>query len=515
MDALAARRWGARALAAVWCLAITLPAAALDQVALPASARAQTVTPAPPGPLSYAVSASAATRDLSTRPVAPVPAGYVGVSMDYCQISKYTGTVANPILAHLLLALAPSGPVIRIGGDELGTSCAHEPPVLELDPPIISALARRTNAKLILGIDFVSQDPSLVEPEVSTLLRAIDPTSPYPRIEAFEIGNEPDLYPDFGPTVSPPDTRPYFEKYLSTFNQWANLIRYAADDEGIGIAGPSLGRFGLPWITGTNAGDFEQLADESGHPTMITFHTYALLGTVRCPSQTCPSIENLLSDHSSAGLANGLAPFANQLAPGEQLRVDEMNSVTSGGVAGVSNTFASALWMLDTLFEMASVGVDGVNVHSLPGAAYELFTFSRASTGDWEAFVHPDYYGMLMFTQAFPTGARLLPVDAPAGPVKVWATLAPDGHTRVTLINQDSRPHRVELQLPPTTAPAELEWLRAPSVTAPSGVTLGGQTFGLETATGQLAAPALQPVSQLLGTYSIELPAYSAALLTR
>jgi hypothetical protein len=230
-------------------------------------------------------------------------------------------------------------------------------------------------------------------------------------------------------------------------------------------------------------------------------------------------VANLLSDRSSWGLAAALAPYvAVAHSHGLQFRVDELNSAAQAGClgrTGVSNTFTSALWMLDTLFDLASVGVDGVNVHSLPGAGYELFTFSRASTGGWHAFVHPDYYGMLMFSQAFPAGARLLPVSAPAGPVKVWATLAPDGRTRVTLINQDSQPHRVELQLPPSAAPAELEWLRGPSATATSGVTLGGQTFGLETNTGQLAAPALQPVSQLLGDYSIELPAYSAALLTR
>ena len=41
--------------------------------------------------------------------------------------------------------------------------------------------------------------------------------------------------------------------------------------------------------------------------------------------------------------------------------------------------------------------------------------------------MHPEYYGLLMFAQAFPPGARLLPVSAPAGPVKVWATEAPTG----------------------------------------------------------------------------------------
>jgi Glycosyl hydrolase family 79 C-terminal beta domain len=122
---------------------------------------------------------------------------------------------------------------------------------------------------------------------------------------------------------------------------------------------------------------------------------------------------------------------------------------------------------------------------------------------------------MLLFADAFPPGARLLPVHAPAGPVKVWATLDPGGRARVTLINKDARPHRVELQLPFALGQAEVEWLRAPGAAATSGVTLGGQTFGPETATGELAAPHLAPVGQMLGSYSIELPAYSAALLVR
>ncbi len=170
--------------------------------------------------------------------------------------------------------------------------------------------------------------------------------------------------------------------------------------------------------------------------------------------------------------------------------------------------------MLDALFSLASVGVDGVNVHSLPGAAYELFTFRRTSAG-WQAFVRPDYYGMLMFAQAFPAGAQLLPVDVPAGPVRVWATRGTDGHTRVTLINKDSQPRRVEVQLPPSAGAAQLEWLRAPSAGATSGVTLGGRSFGTETVTGALGFPHRQPVSQLLGRYSIEMPPDSAALLTR
>src|SRR5207342_66609 len=133
-----------------------------------------------------------------------------------------------------------------------------------------------------------------------------------------------------------------------------------------------------------------------------------------------PSVPDLLNDLSSAGLASQIAPYVTVAhRHGLPFRLDEMNSVSGSGVKGVSDTFASALWVLDTLYNLASVGVDGVNVHSLPGAAYELFTFEHTSSG-WQAFVHPEYYGMLLFAQSFPPGAQLLPVsENPTGLVKV------------------------------------------------------------------------------------------------
>src|SRR5205814_1754923 len=77
--------------------------------------------------------------------------------------------------------------------------------------------------------------------------------------------------------------------------------------------------------------------------------------------------------------------------------------------AGGPDAFASARWGLDVLFEMAAVGVDGVNMHTFPGAAYELFTF-RQVRGRWQAVVAPEYYGLEAFAQAAPAGSRLLSV---------------------------------------------------------------------------------------------------------
>ena len=98
-----------------------------------------------------------------------------------------------------------------------------------------------------------------------------------------------------------------------------------------------------------------------------------------------------------------------------------MNSVACGGRAGVSNTFASALWALDTMFELARTGDDGVNSPTSPRASYQLFRFHHRRR-HWRVIVHPEYYGMLLFAQAFRPGADLLAVREPVPSLlKVWA----------------------------------------------------------------------------------------------
>jgi Glycosyl hydrolase family 79 C-terminal beta domain len=191
-----------------------------------------------------------------------------------------------------------------------------------------------------------------------------------------------------------------------------------------------------------------------------------------------------------------------------------MNTVSCGDEPQVGFSFASALWALDTLFAMARVGVDGVNIHSSLASTTALFKFTRRN-GDWWASVEPEYYGLLMFAQAAPPGSRLLRV-AGAGAVRAWATRAPDGHIRLVLINPSaSEGETIEVNASgrAAEAPATLEALRAPSLSASSGVTLGGQSFGADTQTGQLT-PQASSVSPHEGHLVVVVPAASAALLT-
>jgi hypothetical protein len=122
-----------------------------------------------------------------------------------------------------------------------------------------------------------------------------------------------------------------------------------------------------------------------------------------------------------------------------------------------------------------------------------------------------------MFAQAAPPGSRILSVSTtPAGPVKVWATVASNKTIRVVLINESSSEESVRLAAPPRAAgPATAEQLLAPGLAATSGVTLGGLTFGSSTTTGiPTGAAQTATLPPVRGAYPITLPPASATMLT-
>ncbi len=485
---------------------------------------------APAGPTSAGAQSPIAATVGSTPVGQPLPPGFVGVSLEYSALHLYTGRdphAVNPVLVNLIAGLAAGDPpVIRIGGNSAdatwwpmrgvippgGVSYALTPGWLRTT----RALAAALGARMIMDVNLAAGRPALAAAEARAILRGIGRQY----IQAFEVGNEPDLYNQF-PWYRDRRRRVVHARspgydlghFISDFSRWRAAL------PAVPLAGPAVAQ--LTWLAG-----LKQLITAEPTLSIVTMHRYPLRAGVQDPtSPLYPSVANLLSDQASGVVAQTVAPYvAAAHAAGLPLRLDEMNSASHSGQAGLSNTFASALWVLDTLFNMASVGVDGINVHSLPHARYELFSFAHRRHRPWSAFVHPEYYGMLMFAEAFPSGAQLLPITTPAGPVKVWATTAPGpiasavtSVTRVLLINKDvASPRQVTLQVPGAgSTPASLEWLLAPRVTATSGVTLGSRGFGAATTTGTLAPAQTQAISASGGAYSITLPPASAVLLTQ
>ncbi len=447
-----------------------------------------------------------------------VPAGFVGISMGPRDIVRYNGTnprAPNPVFEQLLRNLAPGQPVsLRIGGD--GTDWSWWPIPHVARPPgakfvltkswlgLTRAVAESTGAQLILGLNFEADSRRVAAGEAQAMLSGIGAKS----IEAFELGNEPELYGSFSWYKTPEGQhvlgRPPGYGFADFLRDFANI---AGALPRIPLAGPTTGA--PAWMQ--RLGQFLSAAPRV---RVATMHTYPLK---RCRSTSHVTIGELLSDSSSTGLANSVASYARVAhAHHVPLRIDELNGVSCGGERGVSDTFASALWALDTLFELARVGVDGVNFHTVPLAINELFS-GDYSNRRWHSFVHPQYYGMMMFTQAAPAGSRLLRLlGAPGAGLHVWATRAPNGQVRVVLINEAARRSRtVTVRIQSGQGTATLERLEAPSIAAKSGVTLGGQSFGRSTYSGLLTGtPSTTSVTPAGDVYAVTLPPASAALLT-
>jgi hypothetical protein len=470
-------------------------------------------------------SARASPQDLGVVTVSPgtggatIQPGFLGLSLENTAILPYAGSDPkrpDPVFLQLVRNLTPDqSPVLRIGGDS--TDWAWYP-VPGLSKPngvrvtltrrwlaVMHAVASDLNARLIMGIDLEADSRAAADGEASAFERYIGKKW----IEALELGNEPNLYGTFTWYVLPDGVhvmgRPPgydFQSYLDDFSSFAN-----------GLPGPLAGpATGAPsWMADTGA-----FLDAEPRVSVVTLHAYPVQTCFVPPSAPAyPTVAHLLAPAATTGLADGVAPYVSVAhAHHLPLRIDEMNTDSCGDAPGVSNAFVSALWALDALFDTAEVGVDGVNMHTYPGATYQPFTFTR-SRRRWSAFVTPEYYGLLMFAQAAPPGSRLIATTMTnAQGVKVWATRGRQGRTRIVLINESLDRRTIAVNAAGGRL-GTLERLRAPALTSTTGVTLGGQSFGTRTTTGRLAGrPHIARLTARGGRYTFTLPAESAALVT-
>ncbi len=454
-------------------------------------------------------------------PGRPVPFGFLGLSLEYPSVEAYAGTdplALDPVFERLVRNLVPGqAPVLRIGGDSTDrtwwpTPGLSRPPGIRFDITprwlaVTRALAAALRAHLILGLNLEADDPKLAASEAGALLDGIGSQW----VRAFELGNEPDLYASF-PWYRKPDGRHITGRAAdydvsSLIGDWT---RFAAVLPRHALAGPSLGAPG--WTR-----KLTRFLAAERRIGLVTLHRYPLqLCFTSRRSRRYPTVAHLLASSASIGLADSFAPYAAVAqARGLSLRIDELNSVSCGADPGVSDTFAAALWALDTLFEMVRDGIHGINVHTFPGAGYELFRITRVKSR-WQAVVAPEYYGLLLFARAAPAGSRLLQVtNASSGAVRTWATRARDGTIRVLFVNSGARARRLTVEVSGArVGRVVLERLSAPDVRAQTGVSLGGQSFGSRTFSGALpGSPRTAALAPARGRYAVTLPAASAAML--
>jgi hypothetical protein len=226
------------------------------------------------------------------------------------------------------------------------------------------------------------------------------------------------------------------------------------------------------------------------------------------------SIADFFTPASIQGLAGAIHETVKAAAArGKPLRVDEINGITCGGKAGVSNSFGEALWALNVLPALWRAGVQGVNFQSVYGALNQMI-HARHSASGWSVSVQPEYYGLLTFAGAAPAGSHLLRISGPGlAHFYRFAVRAPDRSERVVLTNVGAVARTIGVTASGTRGTGALSLLRAKSLSATGGTTLAGQR--LSPHTGQLTGtPSLKLISpNAKGVYAVRVPAHAAAIL--
>ena len=454
----------------------------------------------------------------SQGPSIAIPSSFLGLSTEYWTLPVDERHIALYSRVLSLLHVAGDGPfILRIGGDS-SDHTFYDPRILKLPSwafdltPVFVArtarIVRDLDLHVILDLNLITATPSLAV----AWAREAETVMPKGSIIGYEVGNEPDLYSrafwllategdKFAARVLPKDITP--SDYARDFRSYARALAQAAPH--VPLYAPALANpfIDVRWIKTLLAGS---------HPGLrvVTAHRYRYSACAFPGTRQYPTIARLLSENATAGMARSLKP-AIELArrAGLPFRLTEINSITCGGVAGVSNSFASALWAPDAFFELMKVGVAGVNLHARVFAINDPFTFDRRGL-----LARPLLYGLSLFVRSLGPDARLVTAplkSAPSLHMKAWVVKMSRDTLHVLLL--DKGPHSVTVSLNlPASDRATVERLLAPSPRSRSGETLGGQRLDPN---GNWRGRAVSGVVAPQGhRYLVTVPRYSAALVT-
>ncbi len=469
--------------------------------------------------LSGAV-ARAATVTVSPNPVsAAAPSGFLGISIKYPSLLKFAGTnpgKVNVAFLNLLGDIAPGQrPVLRIGGESADWSWV--PVKGQKRPPgdtysinqswlkLAAATAKGMNGRLLLGLNLEAANKADTTGEAQAFVKNIGKSN----ILALELGNEPELYRAFAWYHTSNGTRVLgrppnwsLPVYRNQFAQFANAL-----PKGVTIAGPTSG-IGA-WLQ--SLGSTLKAEPKIG---LVTIHAYPLK---HCSASHVVTIPQVLASSASYGFVDELAPYVKTArSAGKGVRVDEMNAITCGGTRGVSDSFATALWMMNTLFGMDKLGVDGLNMND-PAGTINAVLNPVLSHGRITFQVQPEYYAMIMFEQAAPPGSQILEMhNSVPSTLAAWATRETSGAMHVVLVNKSgSSSESTTVRVPKAVGPAAISILHARGLSSTGGVSLNGQSFGASTSTGLLSGYAgTQVVSPVKGTYTVKVPPASIEMLS-
>jgi hypothetical protein len=436
-----------------------------------------------------------------------VPKNFLGLSFEVAALPQLAAYANQGDLVELLRSLGIG--VLRFGGvtsdidvgwaDGAIARPAWAPEELDLaDLQGLGVLAARSGWRVLLSVGLGHFEPEAAASEAAAAKAALGES-----LEAIELGNEPNSYALHG-LRSEPWTAVQYGEELAIYRA---AIEAAAP--GIALAGPD--------VSGSSA--FEkwgpaEVVDE--RPALLTGHHYPL----GCNEVPAPTITQLLSPQTRKAEAVSLGRYVSVSQNAETpFRLDETNTVSCGGVAGISNTFASALWAVGYLSQAMATGVSGINLEGNPtncGGYTPVCAPTAEDLSSGALVAEPEWYALLLLRAQIGERPIETITSARGRPnVEVATFLAADGTLHYVIVDDEApgaRTAALALRVGKRFHGASVMSLTAPSLTSLSGVELGGQAVSAD---GSFTQPTRLPhAANVHGVITVDVKPSSAALVT-
>jgi hypothetical protein len=411
--------------------------------------------PQPTGPTS------SAAVTVSSTIAGTVPARFAGLSYEKSSLAQPRFEASNTDLIGLFRGLGPS--LLRVGGNSVDqtqwTPTGAGRTAGQVAPSDIDALAaflKATDWTVLYGVNLATATAAAAAAEVAYTITSLGAS-----LSGIEIGNECDLYGD-------PNNYFAGNWTLQDFEQRWEQFRTAilASSPGVLITGPASAAHLMTWtIPFAQYATKEQLA-------LLTQHYY------RGDGQSSTSTDALLLSPDSTLLTQLGQLDAAAKAIGIPYRISETNSFYNGGASGVSDSYASALWVIDHLYNIALGGGVGANLHGGGnGPGYTPIADSNGTVIE----ARPEYYGVKLFTLAGSGSLLATTVAAASLNVTAYAVQSSSGTLSIIVLNKDTTQNlAVTIDCGHSVHSASLLLMTGPALAATSGVQIQGAGVGTD-----------------------------------
>jgi hypothetical protein len=428
---------------------------------------------------------------------------FAGLSYEKSSLYEPLFTAANADLIGLFRRLGAS--VLRIGGNSVdrnvwtpngaGQTAGQIAPS---DVASVAAFVKATGWQCLYGINLGGSATGATTPALAAAEVAYAAQQFGSSLLGIEIGNECDLYGDSGNYYAGNWSLAQFE---SLWGQYRTAILAATP--GVPITGPASAGSESSWTI-----PFGEAVTKS-EIILLTQHYYRANGQL--PSSTAAYL--ITPDTTLVGDLATLNSGAKTI--GIPYRMSECNSFYNGGASGVSDSYASSLWVIDYLFNCAQGGASGVNFHG--GGNSSGYTPIADSSGTVVG-ARPEYHGILFFALAGQGTLYSTQLSAGSLNATAYAVKTAAGGLNLIVNNKDLTQNLQLTAIFPQTANAATllavtqftSGATAPSLTAPSGVTIQGASVNPDGTFSPGAAYTLSAGGSQITCY---VPALSAVLI--